>query len=230
MRPLVEVEHLSCAFDQEAAPLRDVSFAVYPGERVGIVGANGAGKTTLLWCILGLIDCGGKARIDGATTGSVARDSVGAVFQDPDDQLFMPHLLDDVALPLINRGMPAGEARETALRTLDSLGLRDAAHRPASRLSLGQRKRAAIAAALVTRPQLLVLDEPTAELDRRSVRWLVAHLGGLTVTMIAASHDLSFLSAVASRLLVLLDGRIAADGATEQVLADVALLERAGVA
>jgi cobalt/nickel transport system ATP-binding protein len=142
MTPLVAVQHLAYAFDAEGEPLRDVSFAVDRGERVGIVGANGAGKTTLLWCLLGLIEGRGTIRIDGATPGAAVTTTIGAVFQNPDDQLFMPHLVDDVALPLINRGTPAAEARAQALATLDSLGLAAAAHRPASRLSLGERKRA----------------------------------------------------------------------------------------
>lgn len=141
----------------------------------------------------------------------------------------MPRLLDDLILPLVNRGVPAPEASARARATLESLGLQSVAGRPASRPSLGERKRAAIAAALVTRPSLIVLDEPTAELDGRSVRRLIALVNGLTLTLLAASHDLVFPGAVTSRLLVLIDGRLAADGPTQEILAARPLLERAGV-
>jgi cobalt/nickel transport system ATP-binding protein len=227
MTPVLEVAGLSFAFDG-APVLHDVTFSVQEGERVGIVGGNGAGKTTLLWCLLGLWKGAGRIRLFGRRP-EVGDNRVAAVFQNPEDQLFMPRLVDDLALPLVNQGIAPVEARARADATLRSFGLEFAANRPAARLSLGERKRAALAAALVTRPQIIVLDEPTAELDGRSVRRLIEALNDVALTQIVASHDLQFLGAVTARLLVLIGGHLAADGPTRALLADREMLERAGL-
>jgi cobalt/nickel transport system ATP-binding protein len=227
MNPVLEVIGLSFAFDGVPA-LHDIHFSVEKGERVGIVGGNGAGKSTLLWCVLGLLKGKGRVRVFGRRP-AIGGNCVGAVFQNPEDQLFMPRLIDDLTLPLVNQGIPQAEARARAEVTLQSLGLEFAANRPAARLSLGERKRAALAAVLVTRPQIIVLDEPTAELDGRSVRRLVELLNGLALTQIVASHDLPFLGAVTARLLVLIGGHLVADGPTQALLADRELLDRAGL-
>ncbi len=149
------------------------------------------------------------------------------VFQNPEDQLFMPALLDDVALPLVNRGVGITEARRMALDKLDKLGLGDLAGRPATRLSIGEQKRASIAAALSTSPELLLLDEPTAELDGRSVRQLAGLLAKLAVTTIVTSHHLDFLRMITSRTLVLSKGRIIADGPMPDILGNQTLLQAA---
>ena len=228
MNAVVETSGLAFAFD--ATPvLQDIGFSVYAGERVGIAGANGAGKSTLLWCLLGLLKGRGQVRVLGQRPTGEGNPAIGAVFQNPEDQLFMPRLIDDLTLPLVNQGMPLAEATSRAEATLESLGLESAAARPAARLSLGERKRAALAAVLVTGPQLVILDEPTAELDGSSVRRLVELLNRISLTLIVASHDLHFLQAATSRALILLDGRVVADGPATTLLADPALLERAGL-
>ena len=221
MKPVLEVENLSFGFERERPVLRGVSFSVVEGECVGIVGANGAGKSTLLWCLLGLLKASGKVRL--------LSKRVGVVFQNPEDQLFMPSLLEDVALALVNRGVPAADARQTAVAALERVGLGHAATRPAAQLSLGERKRASIAAALAVSPELLLLDEPTAELDGRAVRQLAGVLGGLPVARLITSHHLEFLLGLASRILVLSEGRIVAEGPTPEILGDAALLEGAGL-
>lgn len=229
MKPVLEVENLAFSFDSARPVLRDITFAVFEGECVGIVGANGAGKSTLLWCLLGLLKAAGSVRFFGEKLNkrSVAR--IGVVFQNPEDQLFMPRLIDDLTLPLLNRGMPTAAAAERARAALDLVALQDAAARPASQLSLGERKRAAIAAALATSPELLLLDEPTAELDGRAVRQLADVLQGFTMARIIASHHLEFLRDLAQRTLVLAGGRIIAAGPTVQILSAHALLEQAGL-
>jgi cobalt/nickel transport system ATP-binding protein len=228
MTPLLDVRDLAFAF--EDGPVLDgITFQVEEGQRVGILGGNGAGKTTLLWCLLGLLKGQGRISLDGRPPAGQDV-PVSAVFQNPEDQLFMPRLIDDLVLPLVNRGMPPAEAAARAAATLKSLNLSSLASRPASRLSLGERKRAALAAALVTQPRVIVLDEPTAELDGRSVRQLISVLNSLSLTLLVASHHLGFLRAATSRLLVLLDGRIVADGPSGAILGDSSLLERAGLA
>lgn len=228
MTPPLVVEGLEFAYDSRPA-LKGISFSIQPGERVGLAGANGSGKSTLLWCVLGLLRGGGEVRLFGERSRRGALERVGVVFQNPEDQLFLPSILDDVALPLINRGEPRAAARERARAALAGVGLQGCELRPATALSLGQRKRAAIAAALITAPELLLLDEPTAELDGRSVRQLKELLGGLKAAMLIASHDLGFLREVATRAVVLGEGELIGDGPAGEVLNDSALLLRAGL-
>jgi len=229
LTPVLEVANLSFAYERRSPVLAGISFTVDAGECVGVLGANGAGKSTLLWCLLGLLKNQGTVRWFPPAPARHALSRIGVVFQNPEDHLFMPTVLEDVALGLINRGWRPAAAREQALAALSEAGLAEAAARPASQLSLGERKRAAIAAALATSPEMLVLDEPTAELDGRSVRQLTAVLANLRVARLIASHDLGFLGKLCSRLLVLGANRLMAEGTAAQVLADAALLERAGL-
>ncbi|MGB9605066.1 MAG: energy-coupling factor ABC transporter ATP-binding protein [Bryobacteraceae bacterium] len=228
MNPAVEIEGLSFGFQPSEYVLRDLSLRIYPGERVALVGANGAGKSTLLWCIAGLHRAKGRVRLFGLTPAA-ARERVGMVFQNPEDQLFMPTVLEDVALPLINRGMQREQAFEKARTALAAMGLEGQAGRPARHMSLGERKRAAVAAALALSPQLLLMDEPTAELDRRAARLLREHLAKLELTMVVAGHDLEFLARVTQRAVILAGGKVLADGPSVELLADEVLLERAGL-
>jgi cobalt/nickel transport system ATP-binding protein len=199
-----------------------VSLEVSEGEAVGLAGPNGAGKTTLLWCLLGLLK---------PAHGEVQRRGrCGVVFQNPEDQLFMPSLEEDLALPLWNRGVAPQEARRAAVSALEQVGLLEYCHAPAAALSLGQRKRAAIAAALVQKPDLLVLDEPTSELDARSVRQVAGLLRSLDCAKLISSHNLAFLAEVSERLLILDQGCIAAQGPSAELGSDAALLARHGLA
>jgi cobalt/nickel transport system ATP-binding protein len=227
MSAVLEVDGLHFAFEPGEEVLRDITFSLAPGECLGVIGANGSGKSTLLWCLLGLHRAEGSVRLFGEPFSRRHRGRVGMVFQNPEDQLFMPRLIDDVALPLVNRGVPSEQAVRQARHALAAAGLAGREDRPASSLSLGQRKRAAIAAALATSPELLVLDEPTAELDGRSVRRLADVLASMKIARLIASHDLAFLERLCSRLLVLHQGTIAAGGPPRTILDDRALLERA---
>lgn len=229
MRPVVEARGLWFAFDGGEPVLRDITFSVEPGERVGVVGPNGAGKSTLIWCLLGLYKAHGEVRLFGEPLHRQSLARAGVVFQNPEDMLFLPSLEADLALPLINRGIPKHEAEERARGALARVGLTGLENRPASSLSLGQRKRAAIAAALVSSPELLLLDEPTAELDGRAARMLAATLVELGATTLATSHDLTFLDRFATRLLVLVDGSIVATGPTREILSDAGRLESWGL-
>jgi cobalt/nickel transport system ATP-binding protein len=229
MSVILQVQDLSFAFDGKKPLLHDISFAVGEGESVGLVGANGAGKSTLLWCILGLHRATGLVRLFGGKPARHRLARVGVVFQNPEDLLFMPRLLDDLTLPLLNRGVADQAALARARSLLKQMGLEEYEDAPASQLSLGQRKRAAIASALITSPDLLLLDEPTAELDARSVRGLTESLQRIRAGCLITSHHLDFLRRVAARLLVLHEGTIIAGGTTQKIMADTGLLERAGL-
>lgn len=229
MSRVLEVRDLTFGFDDSAPILRGISFSISDGESVGIAGANGAGKSTLLWCILGLHKCAGTVRLFEGRSGRKPLMRIGVVFQNPEDMLFMPKLIDDVTLPLINRGVGRQLALEKASAALELMGLQGRENEPASHLSLGLRKRAAIAAALALSPELLVLDEPTAELDGRSTRVLAKLLNAQAITRLITSHDLDFLGRVTTRLLVLDQGAIIAEGPTGEILADTELLDRSGL-
>jgi cobalt/nickel transport system ATP-binding protein len=226
---IVEARGLWFAYEGGEPVLRNVTFAVEPGERVGILGPNGSGKSTLLWCLVGLYKPSGEVRLFGEPVHRKLLERVGIVFQNPEDMLFMPSLAADLCLPLLNRGVAPAEADRRAREALARLGLDGLASKDASSLSLGQRKRAAIAAALATSPELLLLDEPTAELDGRSARTLAAALLELGVTTLVTSHDLTFLGRIATRLLVLVEGEIAAAGPPEEILTDTTRLEAWGL-
>jgi cobalt/nickel transport system ATP-binding protein len=202
-----------------------VSFTIEAGERVCMLGANGAGKSTLAWCLSGVLKSAGVIRVFGENAGT-SRAKMGVVFQNPEDQLFMPTLLQDLTLPLINKGMDRQRAEAKAHAILCDAELESCASKPASKLSLGQRKRAAIAAALMTNPEILLLDEPTAELDNRARRVLCESLLRLQKTILAVTHDMDFTCSIASRVLVLHEGRILASG-TPEILNDTDLLDRA---
>lgn len=216
------VRTVSLEFRYGARTVLDgISFELAPGESAGLAGPNGAGKSTLLWCLMGLLrPHSGRAEIAVP---------FGAVFQNPEDQLFMPSILEDAALPLENRGATPEEARGKALAALASVGLEHAAARPGHALSAGERKRAALACALALSPGLLLLDEPTSELDPRSARVLAQLLNRLPCAKLIASHDLHFLRLTTTRLLILDEARIAADGPAEALLGDEPLLLRHGL-
>jgi cobalt/nickel transport system ATP-binding protein len=208
--------------------LDDVSFHLDENEGLCVLGRNGAGKSTLLWALAGLLRHEGTATWFGETRRP-APGRIGFVFQNPEDQLFLPSLLDDLMLPLRNAGVKREEAETRAQEALEAVGLGELAEREAAQLSLGQRKRAAIALALVRRPEALLLDEPSAELDGSSVRRLAALLRALRQPRIVATHHLEFAREVASRAVVLDEGRVVAQGPMGEVLGDAALLERCGL-
>ena len=227
MQTILEVQDLSFSYNPDAVSLEDITFQVLEGECLGIVGGNGAGKSTLLWCLLGLLKSGGTVRLFGERFTKKSLTRVGMVFQNPEDQLFMPSILDDAALPLVNRGRTAMEARKVAQEKFDQLGLGKLASRPATKLSIGERKRACIAAVLSTSPELILFDEPTAELDGRASNQLISLLAQLPIARIVTSHDIGFLKTIASRVLVLCEGKVLADGPAPEVLGDTALLQAA---
>lgn len=216
--PLIELRRIGFDYADRLV-LKDLSFALYRGERVALVGPNGAGKTTLLHLLVGLkrpttgdILAFGKPRRAERDFHDV-RARVGLLFQDSDDQLFCPSVLEDVAFGPLNLGRSAGEARAEATRTLDELGLGDFADRITHRLSTGEKRLVALATVLAMRPDVLLLDEPTNGLDEPTEQRLVAHLSTLDQAMIIVSHDKGVLERLSTRTIRLADGRL-----TEAVL------------
>jgi cobalt/nickel transport system ATP-binding protein len=211
--------------------LRGVDLDVDHGERVAILGPNGAGKTTFVFHLNGLLTGSGRLEaagiaVDGADAIRELRSRVGLVFQDPDDQLFMPTVREDVAFGPLNLGLTREQSLARVDEALDAVRMRHAAARAPHQLSMGERRRVAIATVLAMRPDLLVLDEPTANLDPRARRELLQVLDRIGRTMLVVTHDLPFAAQLCERAVILSGGRIVADGACDDLLADEALLAR----
>jgi cobalt/nickel transport system ATP-binding protein len=231
----VEARALAYAYPDGTTALSGVDLRVAAGEVLGIVGANGAGKSTLLQHLVGLLQpAAGEVRVDGVAvtpdTLAHVRRRVGFVFQDSDDQLFMPTVLDDVAFGPLNAGLPGAEARARAASALADVGAAHLAARTPYRLSGGEKRLAALAGVLAMAPGALVLDEPSAGLDPIARRRLIALLGSLRLTRIVATHDLDLVLDLCPRVLVLHAGRVHADGAARAIFGDAALLARCGLA
>ncbi len=227
---LIVADKLSFAYPDGTAALNGLSFTIRHGEAVGVVGANGAGKSTLLMLMVGaLLPTGGTLRMGGYPLGRRTlpqiRRSVGLIFQDPDDQLFMPTVYDDVAFGPLNQGLPPDEVDSCVREALARVGAAHLADRPPYRLSGGEKRAAAIAAVIAMAPDILVLDEPSAGLDPRARRSLIGLLREFEHTKIIATHDLDLVLDLCPRTIVLREGAIVADGSTAQIFTDEALLE-----
>jgi cobalt/nickel transport system ATP-binding protein len=229
--PALEVQGLGYAYPDGQMALRSVSFVIHPGETVGLIGSNGAGKSTLLLHLNGVLrPASGSVRVNGlpvATEHLVAvRRQGGLVFQDPDDQLFMPTVQEDVAFGPLNMGLPAGEVAARVTQALATVGASHLATRAPYRLSGGEKRLVAIAGVLAMAPAMLVLDEPSAGLDPAARRRLITLLTGFEQTQLIASHDLDLVQDVCTRVLVLREGVIKADGHPNAIFSDVGLLAR----
>jgi len=231
---MLDIRDLCYRYPDGTEALRAVSLAVAPGEKIALVGPNGAGKSTLLLHLNGVLRASsGVVRVDGApvddTTIRRVRARVGMVFQDPDDQLFSPTVFDDVAFGPIHMGLDEAEVRRRVARALEQVGMAGFEARLPHRLSLGQRKRVAVATVLSMEPALLALDEPSAGLDPRARRGLIALLQTLPQALVVSTHDMRMVAEVFPRTVVLAAGAIAYDGPSAHILADGELLERYGL-
>lgn len=224
----IEIHQLSFSYPDGRQALRDINLLVRAGERVGLVGPNGAGKSTLLLQLNGILRGCGLVRILGLELNERSlrqvRALVGLLFQDPDDQLFSPTVFDDVAFGAIYMGLPPAEVQERVSRSLAQVGMEGYAGRTSHHLSLGEKKRAAIATVLAMQTPILAFDEPSAGLDPRARRQFINLLAGLPQTMLIGTHDLRLVAALCPRTVILVQGQIVADGPTDDLLRDERLL------
>ena len=228
---IVEVKHLGHVYPDGSAALRDVSFRITHGESVAIIGANGAGKSTLLLHLNGVLAAtAGEVRIGDfpLTKGTLPeiRRTVGMVFQDPDDQLFMPTVYDDVAFGPLNLGLTGEDVEQRVQDALDRVGVGHLRDKAPYHLSGGEKKRVAIATVLAMSPDILVMDEPTSGLDPFARRQLMGLLREFRHTRIFTSHDLDMVLDLCERTIVLHEGEVTADGSTIEIFSDDELLSR----
>lgn len=232
--PSLEISELAFAYPDGHQALYGVDLKIAPGERVALLGPNGAGKTTLVMHLNGIHPAQhGSVKIDGKVIDTSDKDllrqvrgKVGVVFQDPDDQLFMPTVGEDVAFGPKNLGLGDDEVHNRVNQSLAKVGMLEYKDRPPHHLSFGQRRRVAVATVLAMNPSILVLDEPSSNLDPASRRELAEILTSLDITLIMVTHDLPYAYELCQRSLILADGRIVKDGKTGEILADRELLAR----
>lgn len=225
---MIKFENVSFSYGEHTV-LDNVSFEINEGEQVGLIGANGAGKSTIMKAALGLISCGGEIKIDSMPMERenlpAIRKALGYVLQDSDNQMFMPTVLEDMIFGPINYGMSREEAEKAAEETLAQLGLEYLKNRHNHKMSGGEKRMAAIATILAMKPKAMLMDEPSTALDPQNRRTLIRTLNRLPMTKIIASHDLDLILDTCDRVLLLSDGRIAADGSVNDILYDKELLE-----
>jgi len=230
---ILQVQDLHFAYPDGHVALRGVSFQMAEGDKVALVGPNGAGKSTLMLHLNGILLGRGEIHVGGvrltADRLATIRALVGLVFQNPDDQLFSPTVFEDVAFGPLHMGLPEEEIRVRVEEALAAVGMSAYANRLSHHLSMGEKKRIAIATVLSMRPRILVLDEPTAGLDPRARRTLIHLLHDLPLTMLVSTHDMAMVKELFPRTIVMDDGHIVADGATEEILSDAAWLETHGL-
>lgn len=230
----IKFDHVTYQYPSGFRALDDVTFTVTHGEKVALVGANGAGKSTLILHTNGLLMASSGAVVVGDVpivkkTLPIIRRTVGLVFQDPDDQLFMPTVAEDVAFGPMNMKLPVEEVErrvEVALRAMGVEHLRD---RHCFELSGGQKRSVAIATVLSMEPDILVMDEPSSNLDPHARRLLIDRIKEFSHTCLIATHDMAMVRELCPRVIVMNHGKVVADGATEEIFKDIALLEKANL-
>jgi len=227
----IEISNLTFSYPDGSPGLRGVSLTVPEGATAALIGPNGAGKSTLVLHLNGILAGEGEVRIFGQPVQAdlrSARQTVGLVFQDPDDQLFMPTVLDDLAFGPLNLRWPEGKVQEEVMRAVRAVGLEGFERRAPHHLSIGQKKRASLATVLVTDCRIMVLDEPTAGLDPRGRRDFIDLIRGLDKTKVIATHDLPLVEEMCDQVVLLDDGRVVAQGTAQELLRDRQLLAAHG--
>lgn len=231
--PTLRVQDLQFSYPDGHVALHGVSLQINRGEKVALVGPNGAGKSTLMLQLNGILTGQGEIEVAGLPVTKanlpLIRAKVGLVFQNPDDQLFSPTVFEDVAFGPLHMGLPKNEVYQRVEWALAQVGMGDYAQRLSHHLSVGEKKRISIATVLSMSPELLVLDEPSAGLDPRARRKLINLLRALPHTMLVSSHDMLMVRELFPRMVIMDQGLIVADGPTEVLMEDEALLEAHGL-
>jgi cobalt/nickel transport system ATP-binding protein len=225
---LLQIQGLNFSYPDGYEALKDVSLSVCEGEKVALVGPNGAGKSTLMLHLNGILGENAPIQIAGMSIQKqnlpLIRALVGQVFQNPDDQLFSPTVFDDVAFGPLHMGLPEDVVFARVEEALKAVQMDAFGDRLSHHLSMGQKKRIAIATVLSMHPQILVLDEPSAGLDPRARRNLINFLSDLSITMLVSTHDLQMVNDLFPRMVIMDEGRIVADGLTAELLQNEELL------
>ena len=227
---MVQVKNLSFAYEADSPILKEMSFSLKEGEKVGLIGANGVGKSTLMKLLLGLLFGTGEILVEGSpltkNTLSVIRKKVGYILQNSDHQMFMPTVYEDMMFGLLNYGMPREEAEKKVDEVLKTLSMEDLKYRHNHKLSGGEKRMAAIATILAMEPKVLLMDEPTSALDPYNRRQMIRVIRGLPQTLLVASHDLDMIWDTCDRVLLLSEGIIVAQGTKEEILTNESLLTK----
>ncbi len=226
---MIEFKNVSFEYERGIPTLRDISFRIEKGESVGIIGANGAGKSTIMKIMLGLLPCTGEVNVAGLPVrkenlGAV-RKKLGFVLQDPDNQMFMPTVLEDMIFGPMNYGLTRQEAEKKADEVLNRLGISELRNKYNHKISGGEKRMAAIATIMAMEPEAVIMDEPTVALDPYNRRLVINTIGTMDNTRVIASHDLDMILDLCSRVLLISGGRIVADGDAGSILRDRELLE-----
>ena len=230
---VVTVDDLHFSYPDGHLALRGVSLKLCPGDKVALVGPNGAGKSTLMLHLNGILDGRGAIEVGGIRLTRdnlpVVRAMVGLVFQNPDDQLFSPTVFEDVAFGPLHMGLPEADVITRVDSALEAVRMSSYRDRLSHHLSVGEKKRIAIATVLSMEPKILILDEPSAGLDPRARRTLINLLRELPITMLVSTHDMKLVQELFPRTIVMDDGYIVADGKTNEILEDEKLLTEHGL-
>lgn len=222
LTPLIDVRNLSYRYEDGTQALGGVDFTLYAGETVALFGANGSGKTTFVLHLNGLLQGQGSVSVCGLPVNkqnlTKVRAKVGMVFQDSDEQLFMPTVIEDVCFGPLNLGLTPEAARDRAMNVLRQVGLEYAAGKAPYHLSAGEKRRAAIAGVLAMEPEILILDEPTTFLDPPGQKMLASLLRSLPQAKLIITHDIPFAEALATRAMFFEAGKLAGQGAVADVI------------
>ncbi len=230
VKTAIALKNVNFSYSDRAGTLKEINLTIVPGERVGIIGPNGAGKTTLFLSICGILPATGEISLfDKPVIPGEFRSEIGLVFQNPNDQLFCASVWEDVAFGPENMGLSPEEVNQRVDRALSLTGVQELAPRPPHHLSGGEKRMVAIAGVLAMQPQLVIYDEPSANLDALARRRLIQFLQASPETMLISSHDLEMILEVCDRVILMAAGKIVADGIAEKIMGDRQLMTAFGL-
>lgn len=233
MAKAIEIEDFSYKYPDGTTALSNITLIVNHGQKLALIGPNGAGKSTLLLAMAGFVKGAGKVLVDGLEINrknlKKIRTTIGSCLENPDDQLFMPTLFDDVAFGPLNMGLTPEHVKIRVTDALQTVGLTEMADKAPHHLSAGQKRAAAIATILSMRPEIITLDEPDSSLDPRNRNNLIKLLRSLPQTLIIATCNMNFAAALADRAVLLDNGRIMTDGNAEKIMSDSELMTKHGL-